>query len=72
MPSNTPDAPIARGPAAQAKRLGIGRSTLYRLMSQGKLPARKIGSRTLILDADADALLAGAPAFRHRSASSAA
>lgn len=35
-----------------AARIGISRSTLYALISAGKIPIAKIGSRTLVLDQD--------------------
>ena len=38
--------------------LRIGRSTLYSLVSDGKLRVRKIGRRSVIARSDLDALLA--------------
>jgi len=40
---------------------GIGRSSLYRLFSQGKLTPRKAGKRTLILVSELDEYLHSLP-----------
>lgn len=42
-----------------AKAHGIGRSTVYAELKDGRLQARKVGSRTVILKEDADRWLAG-------------
>jgi excisionase family DNA binding protein len=42
-----------------AKVYGIGRSTIYKLMSEGKLATAKIGGRRVVLCDSADALLRG-------------
>lgn len=42
-----------------AAAIGIGRTTLYRLIGSGALPVVKIGKRTLIRAADLNRLLAG-------------
>jgi len=47
-------------PEALAK-LGIGRDKLYKLIREGRLPARKLGRRTLILAPDLDAFLRSLP-----------
>lgn len=36
---------------------GLGRTTVFKLMDEGKLRRRKVGARTLILSEDVDALL---------------
>ena len=41
---------------------GIGRSSLYKLFSEGKLTPRKAGKRTLILIAELDTYLESLPA----------
>jgi hypothetical protein len=41
----------------------IGRSSIYNAIAAGKLRARKIGRRTIILDDDWRAFLRGAPAI---------
>lgn len=47
---------------AQAVRiLGIGRSTFYALIKEGRLPVRKLGKRTLILRADLDRFIQALP-----------
>ena len=38
--------------------LGIGRTSLYRLIAEGKIDARKFGKKTLILRKSADRFLA--------------
>ena len=40
---------------------GIGRTTVYKLIKEGKLEAVKLGSRTLVLDSSVRALLATLP-----------
>lgn len=42
---------------------GIGRTTLYKLIAEGRLEARKIGSRTVIPRSSLVALIEGAPAL---------
>jgi len=42
-----------------AHRLGIGRSTVYKLASQGKLRLIKVGGRTLLPDAEISRLVNG-------------
>ena len=48
-----------------ARYLGVGRTTLYRMINAGDLPTRKIGRRTLLLRADLDRLLAALPVVTH-------
>ena len=43
---------------------GIGRSTLYQAMNTGELPARKLGTRTIILFDDLKAYLDRLPPYR--------
>lgn len=43
------------------KASGIGRTTLYKDLKAGRLPARKRGRRTLILRADLEAYLTNLP-----------
>lgn len=47
--------------AQTARFLGIGRSTLYNLIKEGRLPVRKLGKRTLILRDDLDQFVASLP-----------
>ena len=42
-----------------AHRLGIGRSTVYKLASEGKLRLIKVGGRTLVPDAEITRLVSG-------------
>jgi len=42
-------------------RVGIGRDKLYGLIREGKLPARKLGRKTLILASDLEVFLASLP-----------
>jgi excisionase family DNA binding protein len=44
-----------------ARLWGRGRSTLYELIAAGALRAKKMGSRTVILESDLDAYLASLP-----------
>jgi excisionase family DNA binding protein len=41
--------------------IGIGRDKLYKLIREGKLPARKLGRKTLILATDLEAFLESLP-----------
>lgn len=43
---------------------GIGRSTLYELMKEGRIKARKSGNRTLIPYAELEAYLASLPEYQ--------
>ncbi len=43
---------------------GIGRSKLYEAMNTGELPARKLGTRTVILFDDLQAYLVDLPPYR--------
>ena len=43
---------------------GIGRTKIYQAIADGKLKARKLGKRTLVLRADLQAFLASLPVVR--------
>jgi excisionase family DNA binding protein len=45
-----------------AKLVGVGRSLLFEEVKAGRLPVKKAGRRTLILDADLSAWLSNLPA----------
>lgn len=45
-------------------RLGVSKTTLYNLIREGDLPARKIGKRTIVLAADIDSFLSGLPTLK--------
>jgi excisionase family DNA binding protein len=63
-PTPLPPADVLALSIEQARaRLGIGRDPLYKLIRQGKLPARKLGRRTLILAADLQAYAEALPAY---------
>lgn len=49
-------------------RIGCGRSLIYDLIRDGKLPARKVGARTIILAEDIDAFIAALPAVQPKAA----
>jgi excisionase family DNA binding protein len=42
-------------------KTGLGRDTVYRLVREGKLVARKVGKRTLVTSVDLQAFLAALP-----------
>ncbi len=44
-----------------AREVGVGRSRLYEEIAAGRLKARKVGARTIILHADRDKWLANLP-----------
>ena len=44
--------------------IGVGRSKTYELIRAGKLPARKIGARTIVLREDAVAMLRSLPTIK--------
>jgi excisionase family DNA binding protein len=50
------------------KTTGIGRTTLFALIRDGKLPARKIGARTIVLADDLKRFLETLPKAGHRAA----
>lgn len=64
------EAPQARGftVLASATYLGIGRVSVYNLINTGKLPAYKLGGRTILLREDLDRLLDSLPRFKGREA----
>lgn len=41
--------------------LGIGRSTLYAIIKEGRLPVRKLGKRTLVRKEDLDRFIEELP-----------
>ncbi|TXN72937.1 helix-turn-helix domain-containing protein [Methylobacterium sp. WL18] len=58
----TEDAPIAYDVLTAAKKVGVGRSTIFDEISSGNLIARKVGRRTLIRHEDLVAWTAALPA----------
>ena len=56
-----PVVPLAYSVDEALAKLGIGRDFFYRLIREKRLPARKLGKRTLILASDLDAFLEALP-----------
>lgn len=54
-----------------ARISGLGRSTVYEEIGAGRLVARKVGKRTVILAADLDGWLSGLPKMEAANASAA-
>jgi len=52
---------LAVSPAEAADLLGVGRSTVYKLIAAKSLIARKAGRRTVILTADIERYLESLP-----------
>jgi excisionase family DNA binding protein len=52
---------ISYSPVEAAKALGVSRAYMYVLLGRGEVPARKIGTRTLIVATDLQAFLDRAP-----------
>jgi excisionase family DNA binding protein len=48
---------LAYSPSECAQAIGIGRTKVYRIIADGKLPARKLDGRTLVLRSDLEAYL---------------
>lgn len=53
--------PLAVSVLTAAKMTGVSRATFYRLIAEGRVKAKKIGKRTLVLVTDIHALLAASP-----------
>ena len=65
MPTAVPDSEkVAYRVNDFCKAHGVGRTTTYKLIAEGKIKAVKIGGRTLIIKASADALLLARPLER--------
>jgi Mrp family chromosome partitioning ATPase len=64
---NQTDTPLGRSINDSALKAGVGRSTIRGALNSGALTARKIGRRTVILDADLQSWLAALPAYEARS-----
>lgn len=62
------DEPLAYTVNDFLKLAGIGRTRFYEAVNSGQLKARKNGTKTLILAADAKAYLDGLPAIEPRQA----
>jgi excisionase family DNA binding protein len=55
---------IAYSVVEAAQIAGIGRTGLYQLISDGRIPAVKIGKRTLVRRSDLEAFMAALPTSR--------
>lgn len=55
------DNKLAYSPAEAAEALGVGRSTIFDLMKEGRLRRVKIGAKTVIPRSSLEALLAETP-----------
>ena len=49
--------PLAMSPQDAARAIGISRSSLYRLMKQGRIRSVKLGRRTLVPTSELSALI---------------
>lgn len=58
--------PLAYRVKEAARLMGIGRSTLFELIKEGRLPARKVCGATVVLRADIIAFLEDAPRTHDR------
>ena len=47
-----------------AEKSGVGRSTIYEAIASGKLKARKLGRRTIVLEADRREWLENLPVIK--------
>lgn len=58
--------PSANTVAEVLRRVGISRTKLYHELNTGRLKARKIGSKTVVLETDLQAYLEALPVYdRH-------
>lgn len=67
LPAGTASATIGRAvysPRETELILGVSHATLYRLITTGRLDARKLGSKTLITASSIERLLAELPSCR--------
>lgn len=56
--------PLAVSVPEGARMIGLSKSRMYELIAEGRVEARKIGSRTVIPTASLRALLDAAPAMK--------
>ena len=62
--SEATNAPLLYGVMDAARALGVGRSTIYRLIADGQLEARALGGRPMIPATRLHAFVAGLPPAR--------
>jgi predicted DNA-binding transcriptional regulator AlpA len=55
--------PVANTVADVLRRVGISRTKFYQEINVGRLKARKIGSKTVVLEADLQAYLDALPLY---------
>lgn len=65
--SGGPNGQLAYRPDEAAAIIRVGRGPFFELLAQGKIPARKLGSRTLILHTDLVAYLESLPTWGETS-----
>jgi hypothetical protein len=58
------DPPLGRSIIDAGIKAGVGRFSIYAAINSGALRARKIGRRTIILDADLASWLDAAPSYK--------
>ena len=61
LSNQEPASALALSPEVAARLIGLGRTKFFELIREGKLRARKVGRRTLILRSDLEAFLASLP-----------
>jgi excisionase family DNA binding protein len=61
MNTDNNNRPLAHTVDAACHAIGIGRSSLYELISKGEIDARRVAGRTVVLDASLRAFLENAP-----------
>jgi|GEM_PF-1330901 hypothetical protein len=66
MPTDT-TSPIAHSPRGAAKAANLGLNAIYNAINEGAMPAKKHGTRTVILDSDLRAWLASLPSYQLRT-----
>jgi excisionase family DNA binding protein len=62
--ARAPIAPRVLNPMDAARYIGVGRTKMFELLKEGKIPAKKSGSQTLIEVAALDAWIDGLPSVR--------
>lgn len=60
-PDTRASRPLAYRPKDAADMLSVSKSTIYQMIAEGALPARKLGASTVILRSDLVALLEALP-----------
>ncbi|MBN9454290.1 MAG: helix-turn-helix domain-containing protein [Bosea sp.] len=62
--TESPTKPLAYSPQEAARAAATGVNTIYQELNAGRLSARKLGRRTLILAADLEAWLRSLPTMK--------